>query len=218
MMGCDIRYPEALMRSGAAPILLPRTRDEEVVETAMDVVDALLLTGGGDVVSLAYGEEPHPSALHQDPVRDAMEFAAVHRAVERGIPVLGICRGIQALNVAFGGSLIQDIPSQVPDAVQHYTRAADTILGHSVDIEEDTLLAEILGATSTPVSSWHHQAVRQVGDGLRVNARARDGIVEGLEAADGRPILAVQCHPEESAEVYPLFQRLFDWLVEVAAQ
>lgn len=98
----------------------------------------------------------------------------------------------------------------------HYARASESYLAHTVDIEEDSLLARILGTTSTAVSSWHHQAVRDVAEGLRVCARARDGVVEGLEAEDGRPILAVQYHPEASAQRHPLFQKLFDWLVEEA--
>lgn len=190
---------------------------EKAVEAALEAADGLLLTGGGDVVSLAYGEEPHPSSIYQDPVRDAEEFAAVRTAVERGLPVLGICRGIQSLNVALGGNLVQDVPSQVEGAVQHYTHASECLLAHTIDIEEGSLLAQVLGTTSIAVNSWHHQAVSEPADGLRICARARDGVVEGLEAEDGRPILAVQCHPEDTAEAYPVFQKLFDWLVQEAA-
>jgi putative glutamine amidotransferase len=217
-MGCDIRYPQAVARSGGAPILLPRIAEAEVIESAMERVDALMLTGGGDVVSLAYGEQPHPKSHYQDPVRDAVEFEAVRIAMGRQMPILAICRGIQSLNVALGGTLVQDIPSQVEDDILHYSHAAETVLVHTIDIEAGSLLARVLGTTSTPVSSWHHQAVKEPGEGLRVSARAPDGVVEGLEAADGRPVLAVQCHPEDSAEDYPLFQKLFDWVVEQAAQ
>ena len=215
-MGCDIMYPIAVMRAGGAPILLPRSDDAEVMASVMARVDGLLLTGGGDVVSLAYGEEPHPKAFGQDPVRDVAEFAAVRIALERGLPVLGICRGIQSLNVALGGTLIQDVPSQVAGACQHYTRASENMLAHTIDVEPDSLLARVLGVTTMAVNSWHHQAVKDVGEGLRVNCRARDGVIEGAESADGRPILAVQCHPEDSAEQWPVFQQLFDWLVAEA--
>ncbi len=216
-MGCDIKYPQALLRSGGVPVLLPRTDDEEAIATALQAADALLLTGGGDVVSLAYDEEPHPSSIYQDPVRDAEEFSAVRTAVERELPVLGICRGIQSLNVALGGNLVQDVLSQIQGAVQHYTHASECVLAHTVDIEDGSLLARVLGTTSIAVNSWHHQAVKKPADGLRVCARARDGVIEGLEAEDGRPILAVQCHPEDTAEAYPVFQKLFDWLVGEAA-
>jgi putative glutamine amidotransferase len=183
----------------------------------MSAVDGLLLSGGGDLVSLLYGEEPHIATLNQDPVRDGMEFEALRIALDAGLPVLAICRGMEVLNVALGGTLVQDIPSKVPDAIQHYTHARDTVLSHTIDIEEGTRLARVLGPTSTPVNSWHHQGVGDVGKGLRVNSRARDGVVEGIEADDDRPVLAVQFHPEDCAEDYPVFQRLFDWLVAEAA-
>jgi len=215
-MACKSAYPQAVIRSGGAPILLPCTEDAEAVAAAVGVVDGLLLTGGGDVVALAYGEEPHPTAKGQDPVRDAAELQAIRVALDRGIPILGICRGIQALNVAFGGTLIQDIPSQVPGAFQHYTHAAENMLAHTVDIEADSLLAQVLAVTSMAVNSRHHQAVKELGAGLRTNCRARDGVIEGIEASNGRPVLAVQCHPEDSAKDRPLFQKLFDWLVEEA--
>ncbi len=110
-LGCDIMYPICVERAGGVPVLLPRSSDDAVMAAAMARVDALLLTGGGDVVSLAYGEEPHPKSFGQDPVRDAAEFAAIRIALERGLPVLGICRGIQSLNVALGGTLVQDVLS-----------------------------------------------------------------------------------------------------------
>jgi len=213
-MGCSMEYPHSVQSSGRAPVLLPRTDDEEVIASVMATVDGLLLSGGGDVVSLAYGAEPHPKSLYQDPICDRMEFQAVRLAMERALPILAICRGIQSLNVALGGTLIQDIPSEVPGACQHYTHEREAALTHTVDIEPDSLLAKVLQTTCTPVNSWHHQAVKDVAAGLRVNCRSRDGVIEGIEAADGRAVLAVQCHPEACYEEYPLFQKLFDWLVE----
>jgi len=211
--GCPLEYPECVARSGGAPVLVPRLDDPEAIASAMGVADGLLLSGGGDVVSLSYRTEPHPKALYQDPIRDREEFEAARVAIERGLPILGICRGIQVLNVVFGGTLIQDIPSEMPGACQHYAREVETVLSHTIDIENGSLLANVLETTCTAVNSWHHQAVRDAAPGLRVNCRARDGIVEGVEADDGRPILAVQCHPEDCAAAYPLFQKLFDWLV-----
>ncbi len=219
IMGIQFEYPQAVERSGGAPVLLPRTKDKDVVAAVMGGVDGLLLSGGGDVVSLAYGVEPHPANKYQDPVRDAMEFEAVRLAVERRLPILGICRGIQSLNVALGGTLIQDIPDEVPGAFQHYSLLdQDTTLVHTIDVEPDSLLARVLGTTETTVNSWHHQAVKDVPQPLRVSGRARDGVIEGIEAADGQAVLAVQCHPEACCEDYPLFQRLFDWLVAEAAE
>jgi putative glutamine amidotransferase len=213
LIGCPIEYLTCIESAGGAPVLLPRTDDVDVVARVVAGIDGLLLSGGGDIVSLTYGQEPHPKAVQQDPVRDSMELTATRLAIEAGMPILGICRGVQLLNVAMGGTLVQDIASQVADANQHHTKERETLLAHTIDIEAESLLAEVLGTRTTAVSSWHHQAVNDVGDGLRVAARARDGVVEALEATNGQRILAVQCHPEDSAEDYPLFQRLFDWLV-----
>jgi len=216
--GIQLEYPQSVERSGGAPILLPRTDDMEVIAAVLGAVDGLLLSGGGDVVSLAYGAEPHPTSKYQDPVRDRMEFEAVRAAMARRLPILGICRGIQSLNVALGGSLVQDIPDEVPGAYQHYTQEQETLLGHTIDIEPGSLLAKVLGTTSTAVNSYHHQAVKDVAAALRVNCRSRDGVIEGVESAAGLPILAVQCHPEISCQDYPLYQKLFDWIVAAAAE
>ncbi len=215
--GVPIEYVDCVVRSDGIPLLLPRTVcDTELLDATLDRIDALLLSGGGDLVSLEYGEEPHPATKYQDPVRDRLELALARLAVERRMPVLGICRGLQVLNVALGGTLVQDLPTAVANPVLHYVYARETVLAHSIDIEPNSLLAQILETTSTAVNSWHHQAVKDVANGLQVTARARDGVVEAIEADDGSPILGVQCHPEDTAADYPLFQKLFDWLVEQA--
>ncbi len=210
---CNMQYVHSVVRAGGAPVLLPCMADKEAIQAALLAADGLLLTGGGDILSLAYGEEPHPASKYQDPVRDAMEFEVTRLALDRELPVLGICRGVQLLNVALGGTLIQDVPSQVRGAVKHYSQGLDTVLLHTLDIEEDSLLARVFQTTSMAVNSYHHQAVKDVGLGLRTNCQARDGVIEGIEAADGRPILGVQFHPEELTEKHPRFQMLFDWLV-----
>jgi putative glutamine amidotransferase len=216
--GCNLDYIHSVVRAGGAPVIVPRMADEDAVRAIVQAADGVVLTGGGDIVSLTYGEEPHYMSKYQDPVRDEMEFAVTRWALERSLPILGICRGLQVLNVAFGGTLIQDIPSQVPGAVKHYSQGIDPVLMHTIDIEEDSLLARVLQTTSLAVNSWHHQAPKDIGKGLRINCRARDGVVEGLESADGRPILAVQFHPEECTATYPPFQSFFNWLVHEAAR
>jgi gamma-glutamyl-gamma-aminobutyrate hydrolase PuuD len=215
--GCDLDYATATVRAGGAPLLFPCVEDAEAIAAAVAAVDGVMLTGGGDVVSLEYGEEPHPASKLQDPTRDAMELAVTRHALERGVPILGICRGAQVLNVALGGTLIQDIASEVPGAIKHFSEGLETVLLHTVTIEPDSLLARIWATTKAPINTWHHQAVKDLGRGLRVNCRAADGVIEGIEAADGRPILGVQFHPEECAARYPLFQALFDWLVGEAS-
>jgi gamma-glutamyl-gamma-aminobutyrate hydrolase PuuD len=216
-VGCDVDYVKSVMRSGGAPLLLPFLSDGDSIAASLAVADGVLMTGGGDINPLHYGEEPHPKTYYQDPARDEMEFELARRSVELGKPVLGICRGIQALNVAFGGTLVQDIPSQIPCACRHFAQPLAPVLVHNVDIEPDSLLSQVLGATSLAVNSYHHQSVKDVGSGLRVNCRARDGVVEGLESSDGKPVLAVQCHPEELAAEHEAFQRPFDWLIAEAA-
>jgi len=213
-IGCDADYVEAVVRAGGSPVLLARTADTGAADAMAGAVDALLLSGGGDIVSLLYGQQPHPATTYQDPVRDEMEFRLVREAMRRGLPILGICRGIQTLNVALGGDLIQHIRDTGQGAIQHFTHETAVTLAHTIDIEPGSLLAAVLGAGTAAVNSWHHQAVGNVAEGLRVSARAPDGVIEAIEAGDGRPVLAVQCHPENCSADYPQFQKLFDWLVE----
>ncbi len=129
--GCDVDYINAVLRSGGAPVLLPFLADKESVSAALEVASAVLLTGGGDILSLSYGEEPHPRSIYQDPARDEMEVEVVRVALEMKLPILGICRGIQILNVALGGTLVQDVPSQVPGAVKHYSAGLAPVLLHT---------------------------------------------------------------------------------------
>jgi putative glutamine amidotransferase len=155
---------------------------------------------------------------YQDPVRDAMELQVARLALEMNLPILGICRGMQVLNVACGGTLVQDIPSQIPDAVKHYSQGMHTVLLHTVDVQSDTLMERVFGAGSVGINSYHHQAVKDLGAGLRPNCHARDGVIEGMESSEGKPILAVQFHPEECAAAYPQFQTFFNWVVEEAGR
>jgi putative glutamine amidotransferase len=216
--GCDTDYVDSVVRAGGAPLILPCIDNEEAVRAAVHACDGIILTGGGDVVSLNYGEEPHEMSKYQDPVRDATELTVARMALELEIPILGICRGMQVLNVACGGTLVQDIPSQIPEAVKHYSQGMHTVLLHTVDVESGTLMERVFGAGSVGINSYHHQAVKDLGRGLRVNCRARDGVIEGMESADGKPLLAVQFHPEECAAAYPQFQTFFNWVVQEAQQ
>ena len=214
--GCNVDYINAVVGAGGAPLLLPSIADTDAIRAAMEVADGVLLSGGGDVNSLTYGEEPHLTSCYQDAIRDDTEFEVTRLALEANVPILGICRGLQLLNVAMGGTLIQDIPSQVPGAVKHYAQPLDVTLLHTIEIEPDSVLARVTETTSMAVNSWHHQTAKEVGRGLRINSRARDGVIEGLESSEGKPILAVQFHPEECVPVYPRFRVFFDWLVQEA--
>lgn len=211
-IGCPVEYIDAVLQAGGVPVLLPPVDDPDAIAAAVRAIDGLLLSGGGDVAPDTCGERPHPAARGQDPLRDRAEIAAIRAAMQGWIPILGICRGIQILNVALGGTVMQDVPSMVPGAVTHDSGDDKAALAHTVEIEQDSLLARVFGTASTGVTSRHHQAVRTLGEGLRVNCRAPDGVIEGIEAADGRRILAVQCHPESRFKDHLPFRRLFAWL------
>jgi putative glutamine amidotransferase len=171
---------------------------------ALDGVDGLLLTGGEDVAPARYGEEPDPTVVDVDPARDEFEIGLVGVARARGIPILAICRGVQVLNVACGGTLVQDIPSQVPGAGEHSFKVPPNepyLLAHEVWVDKDSLLLKVMserleGADTCDVNSRHHQAVKAVAPGFRVSATAPDGVIEAIEDPAARFCLGVQWHPE----------------------
>ncbi|HEX3927189.1 MAG TPA: gamma-glutamyl-gamma-aminobutyrate hydrolase family protein [Gemmatimonadales bacterium] len=198
--GVNVNYVRAVLAAGGLPILmLPEFSVPETVELFGEC-DALLLTGGEDVSPEYYSAAPHPKLGTVDQRRDVNELALIAEARARDLPILGICRGIQICNVAFGGTLIQDIPSERPGTLDHDPAGARAQRSHRVDIEEPSRLAEIMGVTSLDCNSFHHQAVDRIGDGLLATARSPDGLVEGLESANHDDwIVAVQWHPEELA-------------------
>ena len=219
--GVKIAYIRSVEAAGGAPLLLPNCPDAEAVAAAVEVADALLLTGGGDIHPQLYGQSAHPSVKRVDTVRDATEALAVRQAVRRGVPILGICRGIQVLNVALGGTLIQDIPSHLVAAPASQAGAEAAALNHSgtdhtVRVEGGSTLADIWPACELLVNSRHHQAVDRLAGQLKASAWAPDGIVEGVESSDGSPLLAVQCHPEDLSAERQEFLAPFGWLVERA--
>ncbi len=214
---CGNTYLKALVDSGAYPVILPPIPNRESVKRLLDGVDGLLVTGGGDIDPELYGEPRHPKCGIPDSDRDEIEISAVKVAIEMGIPVFGICRGHQVLNVALGGTLIQDIPSQVSNSITHSEEGNRRPL-HNVEISDGTMLKEIERENPIMVNSIHHQAVKKLGDGLRVSAKSEDGVIEAIESADGRPVLSVQWHPEENTNEYPQFRKLFEWFVSQAAK
>lgn len=219
-----VRYIDALRRAGGVEgIVLPTPDDEVVLDRLLDRFDGLLLLGGGDLHPTTYGQEAHTKVYGVDDDRDDYELALTRGAIERGKPVLAICRGHQVLNVALGGTLDQHITDR-PGSVGHgLPGVEDGEQLHTVDIDAGTLLAGAMGAHHITVSSHHHQAVEHLGDGLRVVARAPDGVIEGIELeSDGSPsapwVLGVQWHPEDTAPDDPAQQALFDAFVARAAQ
>jgi putative glutamine amidotransferase len=166
----------------------------------MDSVSGLVLTGGEDVDPQRYGEKRHEKVRSVNPARDATEAALIEEAKARGKPVLAICRGIQILNVALGGTLVQDIPSQVGTQIAHDEDSPRDKRSHEISVEPDSLIAKAVGAEHLTVNSFHHQSVKRVADGMRVTARSPDGIIEGIESTNDWWVMGVQWHPEEMTD------------------
>jgi len=191
-------YVEAVERVGGLAILLPNTEPERA-QNYLERIDALVLTGGDDPHPRFFGEQPHPRLEAVDERRDRFEIELVRGARERGMPLLGICRGIQILNVACGGGLIQDIPAQAPGAIGHSQTTIRDDLWHDVAVAPGSLLESLVKRTSLRVNSYHHQACREAGKGLVASATAAgDGLIEALEDPRAAFLLAVQWHPEVS--------------------
>ncbi len=208
-------YAAALTAAGAVPLVAPNV-DASLAGAYAARADALLLTGGVDIDPYLFGEPPHPDLGSVDRRRDAFELALYEAFRALGKPVLGICRGIQLVNVAHGGSLHQHVPS-VPGARQHAQKDLTGAPLQRVELSTGTRLASAFGAAELRVNSFHHQAVHRVGQGLRVAARAEDGIVEALEldddAADGF-VVAVQWHPEMCWDTHPEHHTPFRMVVD----
>ena len=215
--GVPAPYVERARAAGARTAILAPGEPGSPAEI-LEPFDALLLVGGGDVDPSRYGAEAGDSVYGVEPDRDAFEIDLLLEAVRAGLPTLCICRGMQVLNVAFGGTLHQHLPG-MPGLLAHGVPVDDTESLHDVEVEDGTLLRAATGAGSLACSSHHHQGVDRVGDGLRVSGRSADGLVEALERADGGAgwTVAVQWHPEDTAALDPAQQGLFDELVRRAA-
>ena len=208
-------YVDAVVRAGGIPFVLP-VMDPDDADPALLAVDGLLLTGGGDVDPARYGAAPVPEVYGLDPGRDAFEIALVLAAVRAGLPVLGICRGAQVLNVALGGTLLQHIPAVT--GRDHCLRDRAYEIVHGVAVTPGSVLEAVAGPGEIPVNSLHHQAVDTLGAGLRAVAWAEDGIVEGVESDGLGRLLGVQWHPELlTGPGHARHEGLFAWLVSEAA-
>lgn len=217
------RYVEALRAVGGLPWLIPLVpHDPDTLAGIFDKLDGIFLTGGVDVDPSQYGEAKHPKCGNTDPDRDAVEILLLQHARDTGKPVLAVCRGIQILNVACGGSLYQDVAAQVPAAMKHDyfptpERPSRSYLAHEITVTADSRLGEYLGESVVPVNSMHHQAIKELAAGLRPTAFAPDGIIEAVEGT-GKPFLvAVQWHPEELTDSQPGMKRLFTEFAKAAA-
>jgi putative glutamine amidotransferase len=204
-IGQYVPYHQALVAAGALPVMVPVVDDRAILSLYLDRLDGFLFTGGLDVPPSAYGQEPHPETEQCDPRRFSCDKLLAQLVLERPMPVLGICMGTQLFNVVYGGTLIQHIETDV----RHTAENPGNDSFHPIVLEEDNLLLEILRVAELEVNSSHHQAVDKPAPGLRVLARAPDGIVEAVQMTDRDFFLGVQWHPErifERAEQRRLFE------------
>ncbi len=203
-------YVRSVEQAGALPVVLPPVRPDDVT-AILDRLDGVLLSGGVDVDPALYGQTPHPKLGRVNRRRDDFELALTREALRRDQPILAICRGHQVLNVASGGTLVQDIPSILKGAMEHDAPGPRCRRSHRVLVTASSRLSQILGDVELSVNSLHHQAVDRVGQGLLTSARCpEDGVIEGLEMPDRRFVVAVQWHPESFWSQPDSFQRLFD--------
>jgi putative glutamine amidotransferase len=190
-------YTQAVREAGGVPLILPVIADRRLAARYADILDGLLLTGGDDVPPEAYGQKPLKQTKTLSPKRHAFEKMMLEAWLPTGKPILGICRGLQQTNVVCGGTLVQDIPTQIGRTVTH--RGTGNIT-HTVKIEPGTKLRSMLSASSVQVNSNHHQAAKTVGKNLKIVARSADGLIEALEFTDDRFGLLVQWHPERISD------------------
>jgi putative glutamine amidotransferase len=199
--GVNETYSRSISTAGGIPILIPLELSKSDLAALLDRVDGMVFTGGYDIDPHKYGGQPHPKVMHIDQDRDELELQLVEIMIEQGLPILGICRGLQVINVAMGGTLYEDLPQQFPSSIQHNNHDMPRDhLSHLVAVENDSLLARIMTSKQVQVNSLHHQGVRKLGNHLLPTAYSPDGLVEAFELP-GIPFgLAVQWHPEELQE------------------
>lgn len=208
-IGIGTSYINAIEHAGGTPVLLPLVRDNNCIEDFISLIDGLLLSGGVDVDPLFYGEEPVPAMGKIDVDKDYVEMALISTALKLDLPILGICRGIQVLNVAAGGTLYQDIYANPGKILKHRQDAPGSYATHTLDVYESSKLMTIIKQTKIRTNSFHHQAVKEVAPGFITSAIARDNIIEGIESTSHRFVIGVQFHPELMWQNTPPVANLF---------
>ena len=207
-------YTHAVETAGGIPLVLPCTEDEALLQELATLCHGFVFSGGEDIEPARYGEEKLPQCGEQALRRDAFDFAMFEKALATGKPILGICRGSQLINVALGGTLWQDLPSQQPSEICHVQKEGQFDHSHDVNILPDTPLAAIVGKNRLTINSFHHQAAKVLGKGLQVMATADDGIVEATYLPEHPFLLALQWHPERLCDIDADARALFRCFID----
>lgn len=216
-------YMRGLTEAGGAPVLLCPDMTAAELDACVTGLSGLMLAGGNDIAPGAFGQEPIAALGEVNPMRDDFEMKLIRAFLRAGKPVFGICRGVQALNVAMGGDLWQDIPSQYRRAdgtppMAHQQTCLGRYPSHEVRLAEQCLLKRILGVETLPVNSFHHQAVKSAAPGCQISASAADGMIEAIEFPDYPFALGVQWHPERMFDTDPLARKLFEAFVQATSK
>lgn len=211
-------YMDAVAKAGGLPVLLHPNKDEAAFHQLLETCDGFIFSGGQDIEPALYGEEKLEQCEECMPARDSYELAFLKLVLENNKPMLGICRGVQVLNVLYGGDLYQDIPTQIGSEVIHRAAVMGEAAMHNVEVYEDTPLARITGESAIEVNSFHHQSVKNLGSGLLPMAKSPDGVIEGAYVPEKRFALAVQWHPELMFRTDKNAMALFEALVDAAKE
>ncbi|MGI9049325.1 MAG: gamma-glutamyl-gamma-aminobutyrate hydrolase family protein [Rubrobacteraceae bacterium] len=215
----DLDYVEGVANAGGAPVVLPAVGERRAAEAVIGSLDGLLLSGGSDLDPSYYGEDPIPELSVTLPERDAFEMALLDEALRRGIPIFGVCRGLQLLNVGLGGTLYQDLPSQLGrDILKHRQATPKWQPTHEIEVKRNSWVGEIMERDAVNVNSYHHQGIKDLAGSLMVSARSSDGVIEAVESRDfsERWLMGVQWHAEAMRDAGSEHRNLFEAHVSAA--
>ncbi len=218
IISVDCAYVKAIENAGGIPFVLPITKEENTIKNLLDKCDGLLLTGGGDIAPAYYGEEPHPKTGEPSCVRDEFDFFCFHYAYHTKKPVLAICRGLQIVNVALGGTLYQDLPLQFGGTVLHNQKEGKFESSHFVNVRKNTPLYAVIGKQKMVANSFHHQAIKKLANGLEIMACAEDNLIEAVYAKGKGYLRGYQWHPERLSTFDEDNRGLFLEFVSVCAE
>lgn len=208
----------SISKLGGIPLLLPKVEDKDVIKGQLEHIDALFLTGGNDINPATYGENPHPKLENVEAGRDEYELELIHLALDKDIPILGICRGSQLLNSVAGGTMYQDLDSEYGEGlIQHRQTSNRDFLNHKIEIFEGTKLHDITGVTEMSVNSFHHQANHDIGASFEVAAVAPDGVIEAIESKEHDFVIGLQFHPEDAFEFNEPSRKIMEAFIKAAA-